>query len=114
MEVQRKLERKNYILGLLMAGGSEGAVAYREYHQSTLLQFDEETQLFNESRNLLQDTFDDFQNKISRNTITEKEKRAYQMVSSIEISFLFSIARITFFSTDFNRFLFPPVLEALS
>lgn len=84
MEVQRKLERKNYILGLLMAGGSEGAVAYREYHQSTLLQFDEETQLFNESRNLLQDTFDDFQNKISRNTITEKEKRAYQMVKRIE------------------------------
>ncbi len=84
MEVQRKLERKNYILGLLMAGGSEGVNAYREYHRSTLLQFDEETQLFNESRNLLQDTFDDFHNKISLNTITDKEKRAYQMVKLIE------------------------------
>ena len=84
MEVQRKLERKEYILGLLMAGGREGSSAYREYHQSTMLQFQEESELFEQSRNLLRDTFDDLNNKLTRNTITAKEKRALQMIRRIE------------------------------
>ena len=83
MEVQRKLEAE-YILGLLMAGGREGSSAYREYHQSTMLQFQEESELFEQSRNLLRDTFDDLNNKLTRNTITAKEKRALQMIRRIE------------------------------
>ncbi|NLC43952.1 MAG: hypothetical protein GX783_06680 [Clostridiales bacterium] len=84
MEVQRKLERKEYILGLLMAGGKEGSIAYREYHQGTMLQFQEESELFQQSRSMLENTFEDFNNKLARNTITDKEKRAFQMIKRIE------------------------------
>ncbi|MGI6537944.1 MAG: hypothetical protein ACOX22_06350 [Caldicoprobacterales bacterium] len=84
MEVQRKLERKEYILGLLMAGGREGYSAYREYHENTILQFQEERELFQQSRNMLQDIFEDLNTKLIHNTITDKEIRAFQMVKRIE------------------------------
>lgn len=84
MEVQRKIERKNWLLDLLMFGGKEGASAYREYHRSTFLQFEEEKQLFQDVRNLLNDVYMDYAGKMSQKNLTEKEKRAFLFIKKIE------------------------------
>ncbi|MGE5606706.1 MAG: hypothetical protein ACM3YE_13585 [Bacteroidota bacterium] len=84
MEVQRKIERKNWLLDLLMFGGKEGASAYREYHRSTFLQLDEEKQLFQDVRNLLNDVYMDYAGKMSQKNLTEKEKKAFILIKKIE------------------------------
>jgi hypothetical protein len=84
LEVRRKIEKKNWLLDLLMYGGSEGAAAYREYHESTKLQFHEESQLFEEVRNLLRSVYQDYIDKIDKKTITDKEKQAFSLVKRIE------------------------------
>lgn len=84
MEVQRKIERKNWLLDLLMFGGKEGASAYREYHQAIFLQFEEEKQLFQDVRNLLNDVYMDYAGKMSQKILTEKEKKAFILIKKIE------------------------------
>jgi len=84
IEVQRKIEKKNWILELMMYGGKEGAVAYREYHSSAMLQFQEENELFRDVSALLRNVHQEYIEKISKNIITEKETKAFTVLKQIE------------------------------
>lgn len=84
LEVQRKIEKKNWILELLMYGGKEGTAAYREYHENALLQFKEENQLFIDVNRLLNNVSGEYIDKLNRNLITEKEMNAITVLKRIE------------------------------
>src|SRR5690606_30588331 len=60
VEVQRKIEKKNWILELMMYGGKEGSAAYRDYHKSAMLQFEEENALFNDVSVIINDVYDEY------------------------------------------------------
>lgn len=84
MEVQRKIEKKNWILELLMYGGKEGALAYREYHVSAMLQFQEENELFKDVNMLLSNVTKEYIEKINKKLITDKEIKAFTVLKQIE------------------------------
>ena len=84
VEVQRKIEKKNWILELMMYGGKEGSAAYRDYHKSAMLQFEEENALFNDVSVIINDVYDGYRDKLERQVITEEELKAFEVIRQIE------------------------------
>lgn len=84
IEVQRKIEKKNYVLDMMMYARSEGAICYREYHESASNQFEEENQLFSEVSVLLRNVHNDYIDKLNKNIITKNETKAFMVLKKIE------------------------------
>lgn len=84
LEVQRKIEKKNWILELLMVGGKEGTAAYREYHENAMLQFKEENELFKDVNHLLNNVSGEYIDKLNKKLITDKETKAFTILKQIE------------------------------
>lgn len=83
MEVEKRIEEKRTILERLMFGGKEGMNNYNEYHRKVELQFKKEKELFHEVLVLLEKDREEFIDKIEKNVLSKKEKKANEQLNLI-------------------------------
>lgn len=84
IEVQKKLEKRNWLLDQLMYGGEDGVKAYNDYHNGVKLQFEEEEELFREVIKLIRETYDKYIEKINRKTpLSKEEDEAFRNLNKI-------------------------------
>jgi len=84
MEVQKKKDRKNSLLEALMYGLADLGEAYRGYHDSIVLQFKEEGELFQSAAQTVSTAFSEYSESINNGGAAEKERRTFTLIKIIE------------------------------
>lgn len=84
MEVQKKKDKKYSLLEALMYGQMDSGEAYNNYHKSIVLQFEEESELFNAAMQNVRSAFGEYINRYNSGEATEKEIRAFTLIKIIE------------------------------
>lgn len=84
MEVQKKKDRKFTILESLLYGRLDHGEAYRNYHKSIMMQFEEEAELFGAAVKNVRDVFDEYVEKMNSGNLTAREERAFKLIRIIE------------------------------
>lgn len=84
MEVQKKKDRKYSLLEALMYGQLDSGDAYNEYHRSIVLQFEEESELFNSAMNNVSEAYGEYIERIQNHEADVKEQRAFMLIKIIE------------------------------
>lgn len=84
MEVQKKKDRKYSLLEALMYGQLDSGEAYNDYHRSIVLQFEEESELFNSAMANVSQAYGEYVERIQNNEADMKERRAFMLIKIIE------------------------------
>lgn len=84
MEVQKKKDRKYSLLEALMYGQLDSGEAYNEYHRGIVLQFEEESELFNSAMANVSQAYSEYVERIQNNEADMKEQRAFMLIKIIE------------------------------
>lgn len=84
MEVQKKKDRKYSLLEALMYGQLDSGEAYNEYHRSIVLQFEEESELFNSAMINVSEAYGEYIERIQNGEADVKEQRAFMLIKIIE------------------------------
>lgn len=84
MEVQKKKDKKYSLLEALMYGQMDSGEAYNNYHKSIVLQFEEESELFNAAIKNVRSAFSEYIDRYNSGEATEKEIRAFTLIKIIE------------------------------
>ncbi|NLD47481.1 MAG: hypothetical protein GX660_09815 [Clostridiaceae bacterium] len=84
MEVQKKKDKKYSLLEALMYGQMDSGEAYNNYHKSIVLQFEEESELFNAAIMNVRSAFSEYIDRYNSGEATEKEIRAFTLIKIIE------------------------------
>ena len=83
MEVQKKKDRKYSLLEALMYGQDVGE-DYVRYHQSIVMQFQEEAELFTTAVKNVSSAYSEYVERINNAEATEKEIRTFTLIKIIE------------------------------
>ncbi len=84
MEVQKKKEQKYSLLEALIYGQLDSGEAYTGYHQSIMLQFREEGELFDTAKQNIAQAYSEYVEKIQKGLAQEKEVRTFTLIKIIE------------------------------
>ncbi len=85
MEVQRKLERKNTVLDLMIYGGKDSIDAYKNYYVSVESQIEEERELFGEIKTLIRNIYREYIGKMEGNAkLTRQEQSTFNYLKEIQ------------------------------
>lgn len=84
MEVQKKKDRKYSLLESLMYGHTDSGEAYHSYHQSIVMQFEEEAELFSMASKNVSSAFDEYMEIINNGEAADKEIRTFTLIKIIE------------------------------
>ncbi|MDD2215440.1 MAG: hypothetical protein PHR60_04195 [Eubacteriales bacterium] len=84
MEVEKKKDKKYSLLEALMYGRLDSGETYDSYHQSIVMQLEEETELFNLAVKNVSMAFGEYMERINSGEATEKEKRTFTLIKIIE------------------------------
>lgn len=84
MEVQKKKDRKYSLLEALMYGRLDFGEAYNTYHKSIVMQFEEESELFDVAMKNVSSAFSEYVERINKGEVTEKEERTFTLIKIIE------------------------------
>jgi len=84
MEVQKKKDKKYSLLEALMYGQLDSGEAYNKYHKSIVLQFEEESELFNAAIENVRSAFGEYIDRYNSGEATDKEIRAFTLIKIIE------------------------------
>jgi hypothetical protein len=84
MEVQKKKDQKYSLLEAVMYGRLDSGDAYNSYHQSIVMQFEEETELFKAALQNVSQAFGEYVELINRGEATPKEIRTFTLIKIIE------------------------------
>jgi hypothetical protein len=84
MEVQKKKDRKYSLLEALMYGRLDLGAAYNSYHQSIVMQFQEEAELFAAAVKNVSNAYGEYVERINNGEATDKEIRTFTLIKIIE------------------------------
>lgn len=84
MEVQKKKDKKYTLLEALMYGRLDLGEAYNSYHESIVMQFEEESELFNLAMKNVNNAFNEYVERMNNDELTIKEERAFILIKIIE------------------------------
>jgi hypothetical protein len=84
MEVQKKKDRKYSLLEGLMYGRLDSGEAYNGYHQSIVMQFEEEAELFNAALKNVNQAYGEYLERINNGEAVPKEIRTFTLIKIIE------------------------------
>lgn len=84
IEVQKKRERKYALLEALMVGRMDSGEAYQNYHQSIILQLQEEEELFGSAVKQVGSAYHEYVGRINNHEATAKELRTFTLIKIIE------------------------------
>jgi len=84
MEVRKKKDKKYSLLEALMYGRLDSGEAYNSYHKSIVLQFEEESELFNVAMKNVSNAFGEYVERINNGEANEKEQRTFTLIKIIE------------------------------
>ena len=84
MEVQKKKDRKYSLLEALIYGRLDSGEAYNSYHQSIVMQFEEEAELFNVAMKNVSSAYGEYVERINNGEVTPKEVRTFALIKIIE------------------------------
>lgn len=83
--VSAHIARKYEILQQLVANGREGFESYKKYHVATQKCLSEETDLFKETSEFVRMTLKEYSDKIEKEQLMDKEKKAFETLKRIEV-----------------------------
>lgn len=83
--VSAHIARKYEILQQLVANGREGFESYKKYHAATQKCLSEEIDLFKETSEFVRITLKEYSNKIEKEQLMDKEKKAFETLKRIEV-----------------------------
>lgn len=84
MEVQKKRDRKYSLLEALMYGRLDFGEAYNSYHESIVMQFEEESELFNAAMKNVSSAFSEYMERLNNGEASDKEVRTFTLIKIIE------------------------------
>lgn len=84
IEVKKKIEQKETIIEGLMYGGKEAVERYYEYHKEVKSQFAEESELFQEMMEIIQNLYTEYLQKENLDKLDDKEKGTIKVIRKIE------------------------------